>query len=377
LGTGQWGEVRGALKDGLQRVAVKSLRLGHGELRDAHSQRDSFAQEIAMMQYLSRDANIVQFFGACVVDGRMMLVTELMEGGDLRSALSSDVAGNLGWYRLGKGLALDIARGLHFLHEHNVVHRDIKSKNVLLTRDGCAKLGDVGLAHFVAEDGMRHVKKAAEDEEQQQGRPYTAVLTTAAGTFAWMAPELVLGDVAISTKADIYSFGVVLLEIITHEMPMRGAIRMPRVPEECPQGVVDAVEACMQVDPEKRPTARQVHDILLACPPSNWAHGGSSNHTSVLQGMLRETDDHRGSPPAQGHATTTQMGDRYIWGLEAVENGGTSRSATQGSVTPPLAEGQHGSSSTTFRALEFINPKLRRVVHEVQQTLYGARGRGM
>jgi hypothetical protein len=126
LGRGQWGEVHRALKDGIQAVAVKTLKAGNEE-SSSHLQ-DAFAREIAMMQWLSRDANVVQFFGAVVKQRELMLVTELMEGGDLRAALTADREGKLRWHLGGKAIALGVARGLHFLHSHGVVHRDVKSK---------------------------------------------------------------------------------------------------------------------------------------------------------------------------------------------------------------------------------------------------------
>lgn len=66
------------------------------------------------------------------------------QGGDLRAALSADAAGELAWPRRGRQLALDIAAGVAWLHEHGVMHRDIKSRNVLLTADGRAAVADVG-----------------------------------------------------------------------------------------------------------------------------------------------------------------------------------------------------------------------------------------
>lgn len=166
LGAGRWGTVHRGLKDGIQQVAVKTLMLSCGKKRsemcsgpldnamendvgqispwslsgesmeshrvqrtNGHSfDQAVFAREIAMMRWLSRDANVVQFFGAVVQGDDLMLVTELMDGGDLRYALTEDTTGKFRWYELGKSIALDIARGLHFLHTHDVVHRDIKSK---------------------------------------------------------------------------------------------------------------------------------------------------------------------------------------------------------------------------------------------------------
>ena len=86
---------------------------------------------------------------------------EYCEGGDLRAALTRDEDGALAWNKRGRQIALDIARGLHFLHSHDVMHSDLKTKNILLTRDqATAKIADVGLAQFmvrcVAASLMQH-----------------------------------------------------------------------------------------------------------------------------------------------------------------------------------------------------------------------------
>ena len=84
------------------------------------------------------------------VNPRRRQVLEYCEGGDLRAALTRDEAGELAWNKRGRQIAMDIARGLHFLHSHDVMHSDLKTKNILLTRDqATAKIADVGLAQFM------------------------------------------------------------------------------------------------------------------------------------------------------------------------------------------------------------------------------------
>ena len=86
----------------------------------------------------------------CITPGACAQVLEFCEGGDLRAALTRDEAGELAWHKRGRQIALDIARGLHFLHSHDVMHSDLKTKNILLTRDqATAKIADVGLAQFM------------------------------------------------------------------------------------------------------------------------------------------------------------------------------------------------------------------------------------
>jgi len=188
------------------------------------------------------------FAGTSSTGDDLMIVTELMEGGDLRYALDSMQAKLLHWDALGKQIALDIFRGLCFLHANNIIHRDLKSKNVLLTADwATAKIADVGAA-------AAHSK---------------GYLTTSAGhvlgTLAWAAPELLLGD-KVTPKADVYSCGVVLWEIVTGKAPVRGYVTQPEVGPRCPQKVADLIAQCLQADPELRPTARALYEQLSEVP---------------------------------------------------------------------------------------------------------------
>lgn len=86
-----------------------------------------------------------------------------------------------------------------------------------------------------------------------------------AGSFLWAAPEQLNGGVC-STASDVFSFGTVIWEICTHELPINRAMRPMRIPEEAPQPVADLVRMCHQLVKEKRPSAVEVHDLLLkAC----------------------------------------------------------------------------------------------------------------
>lgn len=359
LGQGQYGEVRRALKDGIQAVAVKTLRRDTAALGELP--HDAFAREIAMMQWLSRDANVVQFFGACVRPGSMMLVTELMEGGDLRSRLrSTSDSATWGWYERGKGAALDVARGLHFLHSHGVVHRDVKSKNILLGRDGRAKLGDVGLAYI-------SFSKTPENERRREKEQDDGFV----GTFAFSAPEMILCG-SCTPKADVYSFGVVLWEIITRQVAVRGRLRPPIVPDECPQDVVDIMNQCLSADPDERPSAREAYEALLACPPLSGygydqtttgtpmtpvLHPEITSLTSLQSESLPSISIGSGSGPivlpAAGRETRNGEG----------RGGETTEEDTQGLTS--------GGYSSLAHALGALTPGLRSVVSQIRKRLAG------
>ncbi|KAG7670476.1 hypothetical protein KSW81_003039 [Nannochloris sp. 'desiccata'] len=176
---------------------------------------------------------------------------ELMEGGDLRNALDNDKDGVLQWQRVGKGIALDLARGLTALHSCKVIHRDLKSKNVLLSsfssgnnsNNITAKLGDVGVAANLTHSYLSNSNKIV-------------------GTLAWSAPELLLGR-RCDEKVDVYSLGVVLWELATGKMPRRGQIDTPEIAERCPQELADLIVHCTQEEPRARPSAKEVYERIL------------------------------------------------------------------------------------------------------------------
>ena len=203
---------------------------------------DSFHQEIAILR-ACRDANIVQFQGAYLGPEETLLVTEYMEGGDLMSNIA---AGRVTWWRRGRKIAIDVAKGLCFLHARRIVHFDLKSPNILLTRDGTAKIADVGMARFISKD----------------------FVTGVVSTLAWSAPEQ-LWRTLCSEKCDIYSYGIVLWEICTGEKPVRGQLRDVNVPQECPEEVRNLMLQCLETRPSRRPTAVQIVQTLqrIAEPP--------------------------------------------------------------------------------------------------------------
>eukprot|EP00887_Chlorella_sp_A99_P003887 scaffold11.g3887.t1 len=175
LGSGGFGRVYKALRNGVQPVAVKVLDTS-GNLRQmaaADFRRAGAAsgrpgvpcwptREVAILK-ACRDVNILQFVGAYIGPERTLLVMEI---------------------------ALDVARGLVFLHSRRIVHFDLKSPNILLSRDGTAKIADVGMAKILARD----------------------YVTGVVGTLAWAAPELLWGQ-RCTEKADIYSYGIVLWRV--------------------------------------------------------------------------------------------------------------------------------------------------------------------
>ncbi|ESQ31295.1 hypothetical protein EUTSA_v10003759mg [Eutrema salsugineum] len=191
LGEGGFGAVySGNLKEINMRVAVKKLSGG------SRQGKKEFLNEVKVISKL-RHRNLVQLIGWCNEENEFLLIYELMPNGSLNSHLFGKRPQILSWdtrYKIARGLA----SALLYLHEEwdqCVLHRDIKASNIMLDSDFNAKLGDFGLARV-----MNHKLDSHK--------------TGLAGTFGYMAPEYVMTGSA-SKESDIYSFGIVLLEIVT------------------------------------------------------------------------------------------------------------------------------------------------------------------
>jgi hypothetical protein len=245
LGSGTYGTVYKGRLYGLDEVAIKVIK--NPELQVGTR---AFIQEVEMLKRISRSPHVVQFLGMCVDGTKLMIATELMRGGDLAQALERDIEGDLYWSKSGKKIAIGIARGLCFLHANNVIHRDLKSKNVLLTENYVAKIGDLESA--VAMAGGSGSLKIIDVE--------------AAGTMQYAAPEVLLNGKCTS-RIDIWSFGVVLWEIATRKRPKRGFIDLPEPSPDSPVELIQLIDDCLATDAADRPGAREVLARLIACPP--------------------------------------------------------------------------------------------------------------
>ncbi|PRW33664.1 serine threonine- kinase receptor R831 [Chlorella sorokiniana] len=241
LGSGAGGRVLKAIYRG-EVVAAKEIDLG----RNLDAQQ-AFIKEALSLQQL-RHPHVVSFSGVSLDGPRGIILQEFCEGRDLHSALQLQSSGGsgraFGWYRRGRRVALDVARALNYLHSMGVVHMDVKSSNVLLTASGAAKLGDVGLS-------------------KRQNRTYLSDVA-AIGTFDWAAPEILMNGMQCTAAVDLFSFGVLLYEIITGEPPVRGRLRIPSVPEECPEAARDLMLQCLSVSPAARPSAQEAMQRLAA-----------------------------------------------------------------------------------------------------------------
>jgi serine/threonine protein kinase/Tol biopolymer transport system component len=253
LGAGAMGEVWRARDTRLSReVALKVLP---ESLSRDHERLQRFEREAQVLASLNHP-NIAAIYGVEEATGATALVLELVEGPTLDQRIAQG--------RLPADEAVTIARqiaeALEFAHERGVVHRDLKPANVKLAPDGRVKVLDFGLAKAMAADASGRSDSAISPTITSLGTVVGVVL----GTAAYMAPEQARGS-SVDRRADIWSFGAVLWEMLTGKRAFEGdtvsdtlasVLRAPiewkELPPSTPRGVVWLLEGCLERDPKKR-----------------------------------------------------------------------------------------------------------------------------
>ncbi|KAF0716098.1 hypothetical protein As57867_003022, partial [Aphanomyces stellatus] len=241
-------------------IAIKKLRAGDGV--------DSFVHEVALLTRFKCDC-IVSCIGVVGYGTpAMQLVFEYMENGDLASFLRKtkhDADASFPWPQK-IDCSLDMVEGLVYLHKTDLIHRGIRSLNVLLSADMQAKLTDFGATRSLATTGETTATKTTSMVAlgPAGGRRYVS----------WIAPELLRHE-RETVKADIYALGVVFTELTTHELPFADAkdangnplsdadlVRLvsdgqivPTMESAAPVWFRHLASQCMHHDPEKRPSA--------------------------------------------------------------------------------------------------------------------------
>ncbi|XP_050384130.1 serine/threonine-protein kinase STY46-like [Argentina anserina] len=235
-------------------VAVKIIQPDRAGLISPE-RKDKFQREVTLLSKAKHD-NIVKFIGASV-EPTMMIVTELMRGGTVQKYLwgTRPVIPDL---KISVSFALDICRAMKYLHANGIIHRDLKPSNLLLSENKKqVKLADFGLAR-----------------EQIDG-----AMTSEAGTYRWMAPELFSIEPApkgakrnYDHKADVYSFSIVLWELLTNKTPFKGrnnvmvayatAKNVRPSLEGIPEEIIPLLTSCWAEDPLDRPEFMKITDTL-------------------------------------------------------------------------------------------------------------------
>lgn len=251
VGSGGFGVVYKA-KFRTETVAVKKIH-SHA-LSNAGSVME-FQAEVAVLCTLSHP-NILRFVGASTRAPNLMIITEFMSRGTLFDLLhQSDM--RVTW-PMRKKFALHTCKGMRYLHDSKLLHRDLKSSNLMLDKDFNCKVGDFGLTRI--SNGASAVQ-----------------MTGQCGTFQYMAVE-VLASKPYSEKADVFSFGILLWEMVARKLPYFGMQPMqvaiavmqqglrPTIPTNCPAPLAKLMRLCWDNNPDRRPSFAQLVTALGSMP---------------------------------------------------------------------------------------------------------------
>ncbi|CAK9320144.1 unnamed protein product [Citrullus colocynthis] len=270
IGAGSFGTVYHADWHGSD-VAVKILME-----QDLHAERfDEFLREVAIMKCL-RHPNIVLFMGAVTEPPNLSIVTEYLSRGSLHRLLHRPGAREVLDEKRRLNMAYDVAKGMNYLHKRNppIVHRDLKSPNLLVDKKYTVKVCDFGLSRLKAHTFLSS--------------------KSAAGTPEWMAPE-VLRDEPSNEKSDVYSFGVILWELATLQQPwgnlnpaqVVAAVgfkgKRLEIPRDLNPQVATIIEACFASEPWKRPSFYEIMESLKPLIKPAMPHQIRSNMSLVTQ----------------------------------------------------------------------------------------------
>ena len=237
LGTGQFGEVYEGLWNNTTPVAVKTLKPGT-------MQPQAFLEEAHIMKKL-RHPKLIQLYAVCTQEEPIYIITELMPHGSLLNHLQSSHGRRLQLPQL-IDMAAQIAAGMAYLEMHNYIHRDLAARNILVGENNVVKVADFGLARLIADD----------EYNAHEGAKFP---------IKWTAPEAALYN-RFSIKSDVWSFGVLLTELVTYgRIPYPGmsnaevlqqlerGYRMPS-PLNTPEPLYQIMLDCWKREAADRPT---------------------------------------------------------------------------------------------------------------------------
>ena len=226
-------------KTGME-VAIKKLKFK----KLSGAKLDTFQRELAILA-VAEHPTILKFIGATDTHP-FSIVTEWMPNGSLYRDLHKT-------HRLDATkktiVAFDIARGMQFLHSRQIIHRDLKSLNVLLDKDLRPRICDFGFSRIVSKE---------------------EVMTKNVGTPHWMAPEMLMSSGGYGNKVDVYAYGILLWEILTEQLPYQGMSQSeiiasvlmrnarPKMPNSVPRELETLITDCWAKEPSQRPSFEEI-----------------------------------------------------------------------------------------------------------------------
>lgn len=293
IGEGGYGIVYHGILNDNTNVAIKNLLNNRGQAEK------EFKVEVEAIGRV-RHKNLVRLLGYCAEGAHRMLVYEYVDNGNLEQWLHGDVGpcSPLTW-EIRMNIILGTAKGLTYLHEGlepKVVHRDIKSSNILLSKKWNAKVSDFGLAKLLGSDS-------------------SYITTRVMGTFGYVAPEYASTGM-LNERSDVYSFGILIMELITGRNP----VDYSRPPEEV--NLVDWLKKMVSnrnpegvLDPKlpEKPTSRALKRALLValrCTDPNAQKRPKMGHViHMLEAEDSPYKEDRRAKRDAGHSPNDRVGD--------------------------------------------------------------------
>ena len=266
IGAGRFGEVWQGIWDGIYGINDVAVKV----LKPDTMRASEFLQEAALMKKL-KHPNLIRLYAVCTMEEPVYIITELMKHGNLLEYFK-EVGHSLTHLQL-IDMGTQVAAGMAYLEENNYIHRDLAARNVLVGEPLICKVADFGLARVI-------------DEGIYRARPGEKF------PIKWTAPEGALNN-HFTIKSDVWSFGILLCELITYGQPpypgmsnaevtekVETGYRMP-CPSGCPQQLYEIMLECWSDDAASRPTfatlQQQLKQIFFFQPGANY-RGHSYRH---------------------------------------------------------------------------------------------------
>ncbi|KAG7853176.1 hypothetical protein KL941_000226 [Ogataea angusta] len=247
IGRGKFGTVyKGLRLDTKELVAIKILNLDtpEEEVKDVQ-------QEIQFLSQLKSVPNVTRYYGSYLHGHKLWIIMDYCAGGSVRTLLRPGPLEE----KYISVIVREVLLALQFIHQHGVIHRDIKAANILIQKDGKVQLCDFGVAGQLTTSAMKR--------------------TTMVGTPYWMAPEVIMEGADYNEKADIWSLGITIYEMATGNPPYsdKDAMRAmqlltqhepPRLEgRQFSANLKDQVAICLEEKPELRPSAEELQKSKL------------------------------------------------------------------------------------------------------------------
>ncbi|XP_076896439.1 cold-responsive protein kinase 1-like [Bidens hawaiensis] len=325
IGQGGFGSVyKGTLKDGLV-VAIKVLSA------DSRQGLREFLNEIASISDIQHE-NLVKLHGYCIERDQRILVYGYLKNGSLDQTLLGSGYCNIRFtWEIRRKICIGVAKGLAYLHEErqpHIIHRDIKASNILLDEDCTPKISDFGLAKIFPS----HL---------------THVSTRVAGTQGYLAPEYAIRG-QLTRKADIYSFGVLLLEIVSgrpnqnRRLPAEEQYLLERVWQLYQEGELEKlVDTSVQEDVDIFEACRYLKIGLLCTQSLPKSRPSMSSVMKMLNDDMELNEKDLTDPGLLSE----------LMSLKTNKNNNTSGTSSRGSRKPE--ESQSYGNTTTYANMTF------------------------